>query len=271
MRIIKVFLLSLVFSLITTNVSAFPWISPYAYCLGNPVGCIDPDGRDIFMLFYTTGNRRGDDMFKSAAETRKYDIEHSDSYDASKDIVLMCGIQDLSSIESLVTSAIESYGNTFGKTAEFSIWSHAGIDGPTGTLPTSANAIDNYQMSIEGWSNIDFNWTEGASANFYGCKTGASNSSRASFATRVSSNPNFRDVVVHGQTTSAYPSIYTNVRQNTQGMLNNTFSYPTYMVGANSLGISGKLLPTFSPASPMRSSMNGRGGVSSYFQPGRRF
>lgn len=125
MRTIKIIILLAVFSFITINIRAYPWLSPYAYCMGNPVGFIDPDGRDIFMLFYTTGNRRGDDMFKSAAETRKYDIEHSDSYDASNDIVLMCGIQDLNSIESLVTSAIESYGDTFGKTAEFSIWSQS--------------------------------------------------------------------------------------------------------------------------------------------------
>ena len=74
-------------------------LSPYSYCGGNPINVVDSDGMDIYMLFYTTGNRRGDEMFKSAAETRKYDIEHSNYYDATNDLVLMCGIQDISSIE----------------------------------------------------------------------------------------------------------------------------------------------------------------------------
>ena len=28
----------------------YPWISPYAYCLNNPVNAIDPDGRDIVFI-----------------------------------------------------------------------------------------------------------------------------------------------------------------------------------------------------------------------------
>ncbi len=270
MREIKIILLAF-FSLISVCANAFPWISPYAYCLGNPVGFIDPDGRDVYMLFYTSGNSRGDNMFRAAAETRKYDIEHSDSFNPSNDVVVLSPVQDLADIAQFVKNVIDTYSESFGATAEFSMWSHAGIDGPTGTMPTSANAIDNYQMSNEGWSNIDFNWKDGATANFYGCKTGVSNGRQASFSTRVSSYPNFKDVIVHGQTSSAYPSIYTNVRQNTQEMLNGNFSYPTYMVGGGHLGISGRFLPTFSPANPMRSSMNGRGGVGNYFQSGRRF
>lgn len=163
------------FTTIDPHAENYYHISPYVYCGANPINNIDPDGRDIYMLFYTTGNGRGDEMFKSAAETRKYDIEHSDYFDDSNDIVLMYSVQDFGTIGSLISSAIESYGDTFGKTAEFSVWSHAGKDGPTGTIATSHNALDGKQMTLEGWGNIDFNWAPDANANFisylYGWRT----------------------------------------------------------------------------------------------------
>lgn len=123
-------------------------------------------------------------------------------------------------------------------------------------------------MTLEGWGNIDFNWASGANANFYGCKTGVGDNSNPSFSTRISSLNNYRNVNVHGQTSSAYPSIYTNIRQNNQEMLNGTFSYPTYMVGGSSLGIVGRFFPTCTQAKPMRTSRNGRGIVDRYYQPG---
>ena len=43
-------LLSVLMFLLTTGASAFPFISPYAYCNNNPVNRIDPDGRDDYKL-----------------------------------------------------------------------------------------------------------------------------------------------------------------------------------------------------------------------------
>lgn len=46
----------------------YPWITPYVYCLNNPVKYIDPNGEDVYLLFYIVGNSRGDEAFKAAAQ-----------------------------------------------------------------------------------------------------------------------------------------------------------------------------------------------------------
>ena len=242
-------------------------LSPYNYCAGNPVNLLDLNGMDVYILLYTTDNSRGDEMFKASAETRKRDIENSSSFDSKNDIVIIVGIQDMAAISSTVSSIVEAYSGDYGKTKEFSVWSHGGKDGPVGSIATSDFSLDTKQMTLEGWSNIDFNWGKNSTANFFGCNTG---NGSPSFTTNVSNLENFENVTVNGQQSSSYPSIFTDTRTNNSSIINGSFSYPTYMVGSKRGGIIGHFFPSSTPAVPMSSSLNGIEMNKKYYQNGRK-
>jgi RHS repeat-associated protein len=46
----------------------------YSYVRNNPTTLTDPDGMDVYVVVYTTGNSEGDEQLKRAAQTKKDQI-----------------------------------------------------------------------------------------------------------------------------------------------------------------------------------------------------
>jgi RHS repeat-associated protein len=269
--------------------SKFPNISSYCFAQNTPIVGRDVNGDSLYILTVVSGYSRGDDMFEAAADTRKFDIENSWAFDPLRDKVVIITVQDVSEIEEKVEKTVAENSDTYGTTSEFGVYSHAGYDGPSGSVDALKNPLEqgSSQMSIEGWGEIDFNWSDnGARAYFYGCNTGVKPNQGASFVTNLSTQTNMKDVAVFGQTGSAYPSQYTNERSTTleQGIdekflpVETTHYYEllpltgikigvydidkTYMVGGNGGKLeAGKAMTVGTTALPMRKAVNGVGEV----------
>jgi len=251
----------------------YPSLSPYCFVANMPIRAIDPDGKDIYILFATTGNQRGDAMFGAAALTRQRNIEQSSGFNPARDKVVVLQVQDMAQIKGMVEKTVGAYSSQYGSTREVGVFSHGGMQGPTGSVPTSqnANASGGYQMSTEGWSGINFNWTaSGGSFTMYGCNTGndvkpGTSQWVGSFARQLSQLSNFNGVQVAGQSTYSFPSYSPDTRETnlTRSLMPGLgFSVgDTYMVGGSKGNSSSALWfsPMASPpAAPMNVYMNGQ-------------
>lgn len=187
----------------------------YVYVWNNPLKNVDPNGEEVYVVMYTTGNGAGDDEFRRAAETYAEAIRKSASFDPKKDTVLVMGVRTKEDVDNVFLIAkIMGQGEkgqpAYGKIQQVAIFSHAGPQGPVfhpaGTGPAPGQGI---QWNLREVKNLSINWAPGASAHFYGCYT----------ATFAQTFANIHNVTAFGNEKYAYFS-----------------SDPTKRVGPNSTG-----------------------------------
>ena len=257
------------------NYSAkFPYQSSYSFASNSPLRGIDLNGDSLYVLFYSANysvKAADDRMFYAAAYTRKTNIESSSSFDPKKDKVIMICFEEVSSIKSKMESTVKKYSGKYGKTAEVGIWSHGSTDGPIGEKETkkfslyneTKMVLDKNQMTLDGWSKINFNWGKNAEFTLYGCNTGVTGNS---FAYSISLLSNFKDVSIYGQQKSSFPSLYTDEREHNSQMDNGIFqNKSTYMVGSD--GGADDIL--FNDAYPLTGNKNGK-TLSPKLQSGKK-
>jgi RHS repeat-associated protein len=139
----------------------------YMYVRNNPLNSVDPDGLDVYVVAYTTGNAHGDEALKRAAETKADDIRSSKGFDPKKDTVVLAGVKTKEDFQN-VLSAAGKISDQFGKTSSVSLFSHSGdLDGPV-FHDAAGHATQFTQGEL---SNLKVNWSSNATASFFGCRT----------------------------------------------------------------------------------------------------
>lgn len=139
--------------------------SGYTFCRNNPLVFVDPSGLDDYIVAYTTGNKEGDRDFEQAANTQAAEIRSRDSFDSSKDHVLLQGVQTKEDFATLLKSGTS--------VAELHLFSHSGEDGP---IFHSGSEDENRNQYIDKPGRdelraIKVDWAQGAVAKFYGCNS----------------------------------------------------------------------------------------------------
>ena len=220
--------------------------------------------KQLFLLFYTTGNYRGDNLMLYSAVTRRILIKNELWFDKNQHLVFLIPIQDIAEVITTVANSIQKRGG-IGKVEvkEVNIFSHAWFDGPTGSAPCSVDPISVKQMGLSGWGSIDFQWASKARFAMFGCNTATDVKGEKNFAKELSECVNFKDIEVWGQSAPAKPSYYPNTRDSStlrnddQGWHVNF----TYMVGSTQgdglAATRGVPLP-FPPAKLMKKYINGQ-------------
>ncbi len=260
--------------------------SPYVFDGNSSIYAIDIAGDSMCIILYAVGNADGEEMFKTAALTRQYDIEHSAGFDPKRDKVVLVPITDFALVNQQVKQVTDANSTAYGQAVEVDVYSHGGNDGPGGSvLTTGADKTgDGYQMTPQGWGAINFNYVEsGGRLNFFACNSGTDgftsfpNPHIHNFCIDVSRQSTMQNVTVSGQQSAAYPSEFTNRRSTTldqaRGIYPKTLSEisasnKTYMVGSTPGTIaSGLAVTSVLWANPMNSFKNGV-SIGTQYQPG---
>lgn len=171
--------------------------------------------KELFLLFYTKGNHRGDALMYYAAKTRRQNIERQPWFDSRFHLVFNVPIQSMSEVvETVPLSITKRGGREHVRVKEINIFSHAWYDGPTGSIRSRRAPVSNAQMDISGgWDSIDYNWANNARFVMFGCNSATDEEGERVFAKELSANPKFHDVTVWGQPSGAYPSLYPDKRE----------------------------------------------------------